>query len=133
MIECERLIELLDSGCYEAASKLKSDNSNKKFCEFIADYLLANGVIMPSVMVGDRVWFINELTKLTGEICEATVIRIEYNYYTSPSEWIVIEYNSSIIGNQEYKNRVDLMIGKTVFFTREAAKMKMILQKGRQQ
>lgn len=60
-------------------------------------------------------------SKTLNEICEATVIRVEYNYFTNPKEWIVIEYVSSIIGKQEYKNRIDLMFGKTVFLSREDA------------
>ena len=86
--------------------------------EYLADYLLANGVIVPTVNCGDRVWF---TPKGLGEVCEATVVRIEYNYFTSPQEWIVLDYISSIVGKHEYKSRVDLMLGKTVFLTKEEA------------
>ena len=87
-----------------------------------ADYLLANGVIVPTFNCGDRVWFI---LKGLNEVCEATVIRIEYNYFTSPQEWLVIEYFSSIIGKHEYKSRIDLMLNKTVFLTKEEAEQKL--------
>jgi hypothetical protein len=88
----------------------------------IADYLLANGVIVPTFNCGDRVWFI---PKGLNEACEATVIRIEYNYFTSPQEWLVIEYFSSIVGKHEYKSRVDLMLNKTVFLTKDEAEKKL--------
>jgi hypothetical protein len=68
--------------------------------------------------VGQRVWFVNSVT---DEICEATVINIELNYFTSPQEWIVLEYFSAIWGRNEYKSRWDLMYNKTVFLSREEA------------
>ena len=64
--------------------------------------------------VGSTVWYIRY-----GEVLEATVVRIEYNYFTSPQEWISIEYYLSSIGKYEYKSRVDLMFGKTVFLSKE--------------
>ena len=104
----DRLLQLLD----EAINDESTSYSN------IVDYLYENGVIVPTFSCGDRVWFI---PKGLGEVCEATVVRIEYNYFTSPQEWIVIDYFSSIVGKQEYKSRIDLMLGKTLFFTREEA------------
>ena len=55
MTERERLIELLDSGCYEALSKCKGENKDKKLCEFLADFLLESGVRVPPVVVGTTV------------------------------------------------------------------------------
>lgn len=42
MTEREKLIKLLDDGCYKACS----DASGRKVNEVLADYLLANGVIV---------------------------------------------------------------------------------------
>lgn len=53
--------------------------------------------------VGSTVYFI-----CFDEICEATVVRIEFNYYSAPKEWIVIEYYSKVIGVHEHKSRIDL-------------------------
>lgn len=73
---------------------------------------------MPTFNTGDKVWFVPKGLK---EVCEATVVRIEYDYFTNPQEWLVIDYFSSIVGKQEYKSRIDLMLNKTVFLTREEA------------
>ena len=94
----------------------------RHWAEIIADYLLVNGVIVPTLNCGDRVWFI---PKGLDEVCEATVVRIEYNYFTSPQEWIVLDYISSIVGKHEYKSRIDLMLNKTVFLTKEEAEEKL--------
>lgn len=53
MTERERLLELLENGFYEALSKCKGEDKDKKACDFLADYLLENGVIVPIVKEGD--------------------------------------------------------------------------------
>lgn len=68
--------------------------------------------------VGDTVWFYNESLE---EVCKGQVIGFGLNFYTTPQLWIEVEYTSSLIGNQTYKSRVDLMIGKKVFLTPEEA------------
>ena len=69
--------------------------------------------------VGDTVYFANcELQ----EVCLATVSMIEINFYTRYRNpiWLRIEYKSNLIGFHEYHCPTG-EIGKTVFFTREAA------------
>lgn len=73
-------------------------------------------VVLPC-KVGDTVWYITSAL----EICEAEVTGIWLNAYTNPQMWLEIKYYSKAIGNQEYKSRIDLMLGKTVFLTREKA------------
>lgn len=68
--------------------------------------------------VGDTVWFYSEALE---EVCKGQVIGFGLNFYTTPQLWIEVEYTSSLIGNQTYKSRVDLMIGKKVFLTPEEA------------
>jgi hypothetical protein len=80
----------------------------------IADHLLANGVIVPPCKVGDTVYFLPQ-----KEILQATVTNIEVNYYTNPQMWLTIEY--CLYNRNHYKTRIDLMLGKTVFLTREEA------------
>ena len=91
-----------------------------KQLEFVAQYLLANGVILPPVTVGQTVYFMPY-----DEICEAKVIFIEINLFTNPQIWISLEYYSPMFGTYEYKSRVDLMLGKTVFLTREEAEAEL--------
>ena len=50
----EKLIALLDDGCYKACS----DASGKKVNEVLADYLLENGVTILPCKVGDMVYSI---------------------------------------------------------------------------
>lgn len=109
----ERLIELIKSSSQYVCE-------DAYLVERIADHLLANGVIVLPCAVGDTVYFI-----CFDEICEATVVRIELNYYTNPKEWIVIEYYSKAIGIHEHKSRVDLMFGRNTFLTKEEAEKEL--------
>lgn len=123
MTERDSLIELLraidedaTTTCprYSAESKIdtckgcqydKEDGS----CDYAAreaDYLLANGMIVPPCKVGDKVYF-NKAE--IDEICPAKVIKICNNFYTpSMPLWITIEYESKLIGRQEVEMGSDV-------------------------
>ena len=73
-------------------------------------------VVLPC-KVGDTVWYITPST----EICEAQVIGIWLNVYTNPQMWLEIKYYSKFTGECEHKSRIDLMLDKSVFLTREEA------------
>lgn len=107
----ERLVELLEAEC--GFSRYMTDDERR---EKLADYLMSNNVVVLPCKVGDNVFFLHY-----GEICEATVVNVEYNYYTNPQEWVTVEYRSEAIGTNRYKTRIDLMFGKTVFLSREEA------------
>ena len=68
--------------------------------------------------VGDRLYYAN---KTLTEVCEATIIKIEINYFTSPQIWFTIDYISSIVGKCRHRGKADLMLNKTLFFTYEEA------------
>lgn len=106
----ERLIELqcLAYDTYEGG---------KTSFEHTADVLLANGVVVPPVKVGQTVYFLHNGI----ELCEARIICTEYNYYTNPQMWITVEFFSKVIGINTYKSRIDLMLNKIMFLTREEA------------
>lgn len=72
--------------------------------------------------VGDTVWFYQ---KAFDEICEARIIKFELNCFTDPQLWIEVEYVSRLVGEQTYKGRADLMLGKTIFPTKEEAEAKL--------
>lgn len=120
----DRLIKLMQkrscfhAKCRNSCGKCDGIPINDVDIGSLADHLLANGVVVPTFNTGDKVWFVPKGLK---EVCEATVVRIEYNYFTNPQEWLVIDFFSSIVGKQEYKSRIDLMLNKTVFLTREEA------------
>ena len=97
----DRLIELLDE-CIEA--EFPWDHNGD-----IADYLLANGVIVPPCKVGDMVWFIRKDIK--SEIIETNV------------EKVVLKHGGLYIKlgcNAMYETTCN-SIGKTVFLTKEEA------------
>ena len=106
MTERERLIGMLND--YMGNVFLKNDG--------LADYLLANGVIVLPCKVGQNAYYLRG-----NDICTAEVIKIELNIFTNPQMWLTIGYYSTVIGRHEYKSRIDLMLGKTVFLTREEA------------
>ena len=118
----DRLIRLIDGFVFGTQIVINNLEWTSETVKELADHLLVNGVILPTLICGDRVWFI---PKGLGEVCEATVVRVEYNYFTSPQEWIVIDYISSLVGKHEYQSRVDLMLGKTVFLTKEEAEREL--------
>ena len=77
--------------------------------------------VVPPCKNGDAVWYITP----QGELCEARVIGIWLNIYTNPQLWMEITYFSNLTGQCDFKSRIDLIFGKTVFLTKEAAKAAM--------
>lgn len=73
-------------------------------------------VVLPCKL-GDSVWYITSTT----EICHGVLVGVWLNYYTRPITWIEVKYVSKLTGEHTVKSRIDLMLGKTVFLTREAA------------
>lgn len=124
----DRLIDLLKTK-YDHYCDQCGVNKDSQYIENLADYLIGNGVVLPMLSCGDRVWF---ALKGIDEVCKATVIRVEYNYFTYPQGWITVDYISSIVGKHEYKNRIDLMLGKTVFLTKEEAERALAERTGKE-
>ena len=102
MTERERLIELLrERQAYGRTGFSSFPISNEE----IADYLLANGVIVPPCKVGDKIYIVAEITK---KIIECTVI----------GAWIC-EGNCTII--TDCGTIYNLSFEETVFLTKEEA------------
>ena len=116
----ERLVELLNEATFGVNVHTLADHLSRETIERVAEYLMANNVVVLPCKVGDNVFYLHY-----GEICEATVVNVEYNYYTNPQEWVTVEYRSEAIGTNRYKTRIDLMFGKTVFLSREEAEAKL--------
>lgn len=96
MSERERLIELLDQNCgYVEEQK----------AETLADHLLASGVIVPPVKVGD------------------TVYHFGYSFDVEKIEILQDEtiYRCGNPGTDDYMAFCESDIGKTVFLTKEEA------------
>ena len=100
MTDRERLIDLM----IEAK---RTEPETGSFTDYLADYLIANGVITPPCKVGQTVWFIRN-----KEIIETRV------------EKIILKYGGLYIKlccNSMYETTCN-SIGKTVFLTQEEAK-----------
>lgn len=118
MTERERLIDLLRQKCARSGCKGAEEIARCENCENgigIADYLLANGVIVPPCKVGDMVWLIKSLNWQQTEwgIKEGKISMIQQK---ADNSWkFRVTENHSV---QDYT--VD-RIGKTVFLTKEEA------------
>ena len=72
MTEREKLIKLLDDGCYKACS----DASGKKVNEILADYLLENGVTILPCKAGDILYSIWEDDDGNLQIDETEIVDV---------------------------------------------------------
>lgn len=104
MTDRDRLIELI----VQAKEKFNNLLFEK---ELIADYLLANGVIVPPCKVGKTVYVIGVFT---GQIVETKVESIHYN---KSGIYLCLENFTTA--------SVDQQLGKTVFLTKEEAEEKL--------
>jgi hypothetical protein len=96
---------------------MSEDGSEEECLEEEARYLLANGVIVPPVKVGQTVWVCNHHT---GNVYEN---RVDGIYITGASGWkntVRLEYKNRL-GEVQYRKFVWKQIGKSVFLTREEA------------
>jgi hypothetical protein len=108
---------------YEACKRFNEIRTNvideskrgaENLCELYADK--SRFVELPC-KVGDTVWYLNPV----HEICEALVESVEFNLYTNPQTWISVKYYSEWFGEHRLKSRIDMLLNKTVFLTREEA------------
>ncbi len=105
MTERERLIELLDGKSTDTPADV----------EYVADHLLATGVIVPPCKVGDTVWWLTTANWQQTEwrIVEARVSMLQQK---ADKSWkIRITHNSSVFDITTDK------LGKSVFLSREEA------------
>lgn len=117
--ERKRLVELCENVVMSCKSSLCADCEHNKvdyphcMSEHFADHLLANGIVVPPVKVGQKVYIITEVSKT---ITEVAVIGV----WQCASNTAIITEVGTIHQNS---------IGKTVFLTREEAE-KMLKGEG---
>ena len=128
MTDRKRLIEL----CNEKIRTMKFQNSDNWYdftvrTEIIADYLLANGVIVPPCKVGDMVYYI-----INNNIQELTVseIKIYGNNYVVANAKCLDECEMCDCACDCSKKTCNVWLdfkslGKTVFLTKEQAEEKL--------
>jgi hypothetical protein len=109
----DRLIELLEGKSIDTKADV----------EHIADYLLANGVIVPPCKVGDTVYVIND-----DEVEETTVFSIKIE--STDSHWTTFVKANIADHGIKFKDGYGRMFmififGKNMFLTREEAEAKL--------
>lgn len=109
----EKLKELLKVRKNEYLSGQGSPN----FEENLADYLLANGVIVPPCKVGDTVWVCNQTA---GKVFKNTVIGLYVCGKSKFKNSIKCEYRN-VLGEISHRKFTFAQVGKNIFFTREEA------------
>ena len=113
----ERLVELIHQVAKDVI-KIPTDN----FIEYLADYLIANGVIVPPVKIGDKV-YIAMHDKRTKKPLECNVIGF---WYTNHEDYCTIHLSRYVDGKFDSTFSVKFEdIGKTVFLSREEAEAKL--------
>lgn len=86
-------------------------------------------VVLPC-KVGQDVWFYASAMK---ELCKAKIIKTEINFFTPRNPfWLTFEYYSGIIGEHEIFSRADLLLGKTLFLSKEEAEAALEKMKERE-
>ncbi|MBE7039116.1 MAG: hypothetical protein E7398_00125 [Ruminococcaceae bacterium] len=103
----DRLIELLNKK-YDHFCDQCGVNKDSHYTDSLADYLLANGVIVPPVVAGDKVYRIVDMSKTA---CRCFVTEETVEKYTVVYKNILGNYN--LIPFDDF--------GKTVFLTKEEA------------
>ena len=102
----ERLIELIEK---EIDTKESGINA-----EWLADYLLANGVIVPPCKVGDKVYVV-DYTRLGNMIFECEIEEISHFSYGT---YYYLNWGLHI---PRFKACQENSFGKTIFLTKEEA------------
>ena len=111
---CDRLIELLDKTFNKQYEKMRLISP-----QHTAEFLLANGVVVPPCKVGDTVWLIKSLNwqQTEWEIKEGKISMIQQK---ADKSW-----KFRVTENHSVKDYTVEKIGKTVFLTREEAEAKL--------
>lgn len=109
MTERERLIELIKNGFFTKPVYGVLCTNKRKASEYLADYLLENGVIvLPLNMIGNTLWFINCDDNIVCDKIDGITISDRHDVY-------IFLQNSD---NEPYELSD---IGKFLFLTREEA------------
>lgn len=110
MNERDRLIELIQNAV---------DGCARHWAEIIADYLLANGVIVPPVKVGDTAY------ELRARGLEEVGCRKRYADYAISGQKRMdnaVRRGLELYVREKYFTKTDVpRLGKTIFLTREEA------------
>ena len=117
MTERERLIKLIKKGFFTESIYETLCTNKRKASEYLADYLLANGVVvLPVDIIGNTLWFINCDDDIVCDKIYRIIISDRHDVY-------IFLQNSD---NESYELSD---IGKFLFLTREEAEKALKEQK----
>ena len=118
----ERLIELLDEGLNEwSLSGWASSSLFMEMSEYLAEHLLANGVIVPPCKVGDDVYIIEDEEVTNQFVLEVIQHRNGMWYFA----YVPYDKHQNVRWFYPKEKASSSDIGKTVFLTREEAEAKL--------
>ena len=141
MTDRDRLIKLCQKAQNEWLQKEYCHETNKKLEKYVADYLLANGVIVPPCKVGDRLYAISDTRiiectccdmHLDNEINLCATFKCDYECEGCPFNTWVQDYTGEYSCRGEYGDWyfTEADFGKTVFLTKEEAEEKLKEREG---
>ena len=120
MTDRDRAIELIrQSGCVSVWDYYNDDFVEPDPIQTLADYLLANGVIVPPVRVGSKVYKISR-----NKVKECEVVFVGISADERCSHFNFVENYEDGTFYKSYSMVFDV-IGKTVFLTKEEAEAKL--------
>ena len=122
MTDRERLIELLKGAEVKVAEELTRPLELEEWLGIYADYLLANGVIVPPCKVGDVVYFIYETYDEEGINRCVLDCKVEQLGIDSKSVWFQLKLPIGVKLSGYFRNN---KFGQTVFLTKEEAEQKL--------
>ena len=140
MTDRDKLIELIDCAEYDFClfveeSHEKGQSVTESCTEWVADHLLANGVIVPTCEEKKMVYFpfpidCKECPKVVADIgvCEELDLLYagKHPKYTKEQDWEFMCANCPHeVHEREYEESDEKHIGKTVFLTKEEAEEKL--------
>lgn len=112
----DRLVALINEAKDEYPTIPSVNCYKPTFAYYLADHLLANGVILPPCKVGDTLYYCIDLGDIVhGQVLEIKVLSMEMQEK--------MRFYAKTVKHYRYNyTRFDSTdIGKTVFFTREEA------------
>ena len=115
----ERLVELLNEATFGVNTQTLADHLKKETIEKVADYLIANNVVVLPCKVGDTVYV--TIGRLLPHIAECKVIAVTHHIFSLEDYRKAFSFSVVAKNSKTPNTFIDTDIGKRVFFSREEA------------
>lgn len=113
----DRLIELIKASHLEWLRKEYDHETDKNICEYLADHLLAKGVIVPPCKVGTTLYFLYDRPYADKPDLTPRIYETDEWYFDLDEKGISIKPRWV----HGYKRNYHYYLGESVFLTREQA------------